>query len=109
MVGGLPYCITQCISRSSLYLPGVVGDERLSVTIQMTSARSINSGSGGPFVVLEFPSAVDPAIVYLETDTDGLYLEEPDQVARYRTLMKHLVMTALRPGETVTRLQQMIE
>lgn len=83
--------------------------ERPTVTIQMTSARSINSGSGGPFVVLEFPDTVDPAIVYLETDTDGLYLEEPDEVARYRTLMKHLVMTALRPGETVTRLRQMIE
>jgi len=83
--------------------------EQPSITIQMTPARRINSGSGGPFVVLDFPDAVDPSIVYLETDTDGLYLEEPDEVARYRTLMKHLVMTALRPGETADRLRQMIE
>lgn len=82
---------------------------RPSVTIQMTSARSIHSGSGGPFVILEFPEAVDPAIVYLETDTDGLYLEEPDEVTRYRTLMKHLVMSALRPSETADHLRQMIE
>ncbi|MEE2044776.1 Scr1 family TA system antitoxin-like transcriptional regulator [Nocardiopsis tropica] len=45
----------------------------------------------------------------MEPDTDGLYLEEPDEVARYRALMKHLVMTALRPGETADRLRQMIE
>ncbi|MGW8528536.1 helix-turn-helix domain-containing protein [Nocardiopsis sp. NPDC055824] len=83
--------------------------ERPSITIQMTQARRLNSGSGGPFVVLDFPDAVDPSIVYLETDTDGLYLEEPDEVARYRALMKHLVMTALRPGETADRLRQMIE
>ena len=83
--------------------------ERPGLTIQMTPAHRLNNGSGGPFVILEFPHAVDPAIVYLETDTDGLYLEEPDEVSRYRTLMKHLVMSALRPGETVDRLRQMIE
>ncbi|WP_306370178.1 helix-turn-helix transcriptional regulator [Nocardiopsis sp. CC223A] len=83
--------------------------ERPNVTVQLTRANRINSGSGGPFVVLEFPEAVDPAIVYLETDTDGIYLEEPDEVARYRTLMKHLVMAALRPGETADYLRQMIE
>ena len=82
---------------------------RPTITIQMTRANQINSGSGGPFVVLEFPNSVDPAIVYLETDTDGLYLEETDEVTRYRTLMKHLVMSALRPSETTDRLRQMIE
>lgn len=83
--------------------------DRPRVTIQMTPARRINSGSSGPFVILEFPNAVDPPIVYLETDTDGLYLEEPDEVTRYRMLMNHLVMSALRPGETVDHLRKMIE
>lgn len=80
--------------------------ERPNVTIQMTQANRLNPGSGGPFVILEFPTAVDPTVVYLETDTDGIYLEEPDEIGRYQNLMNHLRLVALRPGETIERLQQ---
>ncbi|WP_116243788.1 helix-turn-helix transcriptional regulator [Nocardiopsis sp. FIRDI 009] len=83
--------------------------ERPNITLQMTRANQLNAGSGGPFVILEFPEPVDPTIVYLETDTDGIYLEEPDEIARYRNLMNHLRLAALRPGETADHLRQMIE
>jgi transcriptional regulator with XRE-family HTH domain len=83
--------------------------ERPTITLQMTRANQLNAGSGGPFVLLEFPEPVDPTVVYLETDTDGIYLEEPDEIARYRNLMNHLRLAALRPGETIDQLQQMIE
>ena len=34
----------------------------------------------GPFVILDFNSPPDPPMVYLETATDGLYLDEPADV-----------------------------
>ncbi|MEU0492538.1 helix-turn-helix transcriptional regulator [Nocardiopsis sp. NPDC006139] len=77
------------------------------VTIQMVPADRLHSGTGGPFVIMGFPSTVDPDVVYLETDTDGLYLEDPAEVARYRRLFDHLRLTALLPEETLTRLQEM--
>jgi hypothetical protein len=77
-------------------------------TIQMTPAYRLTPGLGGPFVIMDFPEAVDPSVVYLETDTDGLYLEEPDEVARYRHVFGHLRIAALTPDETVERLTAMI-
>lgn len=82
---------------------------RPTITIQMTQSRQLNPGSGGPFVILEFPTTVDPTVVYLETDTDGIYLEEPPEVARYRRLINHLRLSALKPGETIARLQELSE
>ncbi|MBB6174193.1 transcriptional regulator with XRE-family HTH domain [Nocardiopsis mwathae] len=80
--------------------------ERPNVTIQMTRANKLNPGSGGPFVILEFPVDVDPTVVYLETDTDGIYLEDPDEISRYHSLFAHLRLAALRPGETIALLQE---
>lgn len=79
-----------------------------TTTIQMTPAYRLTPGLGGPFVIMDFPEAVDPTIVFLETDTDGLYLEEPDEVARYRNTFGHLRIAALTPDETVARLTEMI-
>jgi hypothetical protein len=40
------------------------------------------TGNKGFFVVLEFPESVDTTLAYWETNTDGIYLKEPDEVAR---------------------------
>ncbi|MFW5420384.1 helix-turn-helix domain-containing protein [Nocardiopsis sp. CNT-189] len=80
-----------------------------TVTIQMTRADQLNAGSAGPFVITEFPNRVDPTVVHLETDTDGLYLEEAEEVARYRRLFNHLRLGALRPGETIARLRELTD
>ncbi|WP_435108855.1 helix-turn-helix domain-containing protein [Nocardiopsis synnemataformans] len=77
-------------------------------TLQMTPANRLTPGMGGPFVLMDFPDAADPSVVYLETDTDGLYLEEPEEVARYRHTFGHLRIAALTPDETVERLQEML-
>ncbi|WDZ94083.1 Scr1 family TA system antitoxin-like transcriptional regulator [Nocardiopsis sp. HUAS JQ3] len=55
------------------------------------------------------PKPVDPTVVYLETDIGEIYLEEPNEIARYRTAISHLRLAALRPGETIARLSQMSE
>ncbi|MDT0332090.1 helix-turn-helix domain-containing protein [Nocardiopsis lambiniae] len=79
---------------------------RPNITVQMTLADRLNPGSGGPFVIMDFPDTIDPTVVYLETATDGIYLEEPDEVARYRNLAEHLRLVALRPGETIDHLRE---
>lgn len=78
---------------------------RPNVTVQMTRADRLNPGSGGSCVVLEFPDPIDPTVVFLETVTDGIYLEEPDEVVRYQNLMDHLRLVALRPAETLDHLR----
>lgn len=46
-----------------------------------------NSGSHAaltaPFMILDFPNPLDPTIVCIETLTDALYLELPEEVERY--------------------------
>jgi transcriptional regulator with XRE-family HTH domain len=81
--------------------------ERPRVTLQMTLADRLHPGTSGPFVIMEFAALEDPTVVYLETDTDGLYHEEPAEVTRYQNLLNHLRLAALRPGETVARLREM--
>jgi transcriptional regulator with XRE-family HTH domain len=55
----------------------------------------------GAFVVLSFPEPGDPDVVYLETDTSSLYLEQPEQIARYGTIFDHLRATALSPRQSL--------
>ncbi|MFW5420382.1 hypothetical protein J0910_27570 [Nocardiopsis sp. CNT-189] len=75
----------------------------------MTSSRRLNPASGGSFVIMDFPEVIDPPVVYLETETDGLYLEDAEEVARYRRLADHLRLAAYRPQETIERLQALID
>ncbi|CAL9548386.1 hypothetical protein SUDANB121_04403 [Nocardiopsis dassonvillei] len=80
--------------------------ERPNITVQMTLADRLNPGSGGPFVIMDFLHPGDPTVVYLETTSDGIYLEGADEVARYRTLAEHLRLVALRPNETLDHLRE---
>jgi len=66
-------------------------------------------GMNGPFVILEFHSATDPPMVYLETATDGLYIEEPSDIERYTLMFNHLVARALGPDESRTMITDLAE
>lgn len=55
----------------------------------------------GTFVLLSFPEPSDPDVVYLETDTSSLYLEEPADIGRYSEVFDHLRATALAPRESI--------
>jgi transcriptional regulator with XRE-family HTH domain len=66
-------------------------------------------GMNGTFVMLKFGSASDPPIVYLETASDGLYLEEPPDIERYRLRFHHLVARALGPDESRTMIAGVAE
>lgn len=55
----------------------------------------------GPFVVLGFPEQADPDVVYIDSDTGGLYLEREAEVDRYSLMFDHLRAVALSPAESV--------
>jgi transcriptional regulator with XRE-family HTH domain len=81
-----------------------------SVTLQILPLRiGAHPGMDGPFVILAFDSPTDPPMVYLETATDGLYLDEPADVERYTLMFNHLVARALGPDESRTMIAGLAE
>jgi transcriptional regulator with XRE-family HTH domain len=59
-----------------------------------------------PFVVLKFPEPLDPDVVYLENQTSALYVEEPNEVARYTLVYDHLAAAALSPKDSLALINQ---
>jgi transcriptional regulator with XRE-family HTH domain len=54
----------------------------------------------GSFIILGFPEAPDPDVVYLESQTGSLFLEKLPEVERYQAMFNHLVAKALDPDES---------
>jgi len=84
--------------------------ERPNITVQVLPfSTGLHAGTGGPFVLLDFPDPIDRPIVYLETRHQGLYLETPKQIADYRDVLSHLQGTALSPAESAAHLDRLID
>jgi transcriptional regulator with XRE-family HTH domain len=81
-----------------------------SLTLQILPfTAGAHPGMNGPFVILGFNSPTDPPMVYLETATDGLYLDEPADIERYTLMFNHLVARALGPEESRTMITGLAE
>jgi Domain of unknown function (DUF5753) len=75
-------------------------------TIQVVPYRAgAHAGAIGAFVILDYPEATDPAMVYVETLAGDIYLEERSDVNRDALAFDRLVASALHPDDSV----QMIE
>ncbi|GHC74983.1 transcriptional regulator [Nocardiopsis terrae] len=82
-----------------------MADNGDGVTIQVVPfSAGIHAGAKGSFVLMDF-AAADP-VVYLEMDQDGLFLEESDEVIRYRNLFNHLVSRSLDVDASVAYLRE---
>jgi hypothetical protein len=57
----------------------------------------------GQFVLLEFLS--HPTVVFVEAMTTGLFLDDPDEVARYRLVAEKLTAVALDKAGSVELLR----
>ena len=68
-----------------------------------------HAGLSGQFVILDFPHATDRSVVYIETPTDGLYLEEEDQLKRYSLLFQHVCASALSVDASIAYLSNLID
>jgi transcriptional regulator with XRE-family HTH domain len=53
-----------------------------------------------PFTMLEFADPADPAVVYIEHLTGSLFVENEDEIRRYRAAFDHLRAEALGTGQS---------
>ncbi len=75
--------------------------ERSHINVQVLRFGSgAHPAMDGSFIVLGFPEAPDPDVIYLESQTGSLYLEKEPEVERYRAMFQHLTASALGPEES---------
>jgi transcriptional regulator with XRE-family HTH domain len=72
-----------------------------NVTLQVIGFHSgAHAAAGGPFTILRFPELDLPDVVYLEQLNSALYLDQPDEVTGYLTVMDKLCVQASDPAAT---------
>ena len=75
--------------------------DRQHISVQVLPFRAgAHPAMDGSFIILGFPEAPDPDVVYLESQTGSLYLEKLPEVDRYQAMFNHLVAKALDPDES---------
>ena len=78
-----------------------------TATIQVLPVSAgLHAGMGGPFVILDYAEP-NEATVFIETDTDGLYLDKPPEIDRYRRIFDRLVSKAMDPDEVPDYLKKL--
>ena len=81
--------------------------DRPHINVQVLPFRAgAHPAMDGSFVILGFPEAPDPDVVYLESQTGSLYLERLPEVDRYQAMFNHLVAKALGPEESISLIAQ---
>jgi transcriptional regulator with XRE-family HTH domain len=63
----------------------------------------------GSFTLMQFPDPADKDVVYLEAETGALYLEKPQDVARYSLMIDYLRAQALGPAESRALIAQLAQ
>ncbi|MFB4318525.1 helix-turn-helix domain-containing protein [Actinomadura sp. 21ATH] len=81
-----------------------------TVTVQVLPfAAGLHPAMDGPFEILGFPESLDLDIVYIESQSGALYLEEREQVGRYNGIFDHLRAKALDPEQSRALIVQKIK
>ena len=79
--------------------------EQPHVTLRVVPlATGAHAGLRGSFVILEF--AEEPALVAVENQSIGLFLEEEVDLASYRLALGTILQTALAPAATIELITQ---
>ena len=74
---------------------------RPTVTIQVLEvAAGAHAGMDGPFTIFGFPAPAERDVVALDSAADALYLEGPEDVARYRRVFELLLPAARSPDDS---------
>jgi transcriptional regulator with XRE-family HTH domain len=75
--------------------------ERPGIQLQVLPfSTGAHAAMAASFVILGFEGP-DPDVVYLDTGTSALFVEETSEVGAYRLMFDHLRASALAPGESV--------
>ncbi|MFC0108671.1 helix-turn-helix domain-containing protein [Kibdelosporangium aridum] len=111
--------IDEAVLRRTVGGPGVMREQLLrlceigtlpNVTIQVIPFEAgAHSSMEGPFLILGFPEQMDPDVVYVDTTTGGVYLEEQADVQRYTLMFDHLRASAASPDDSVHLVSQIAE
>jgi transcriptional regulator with XRE-family HTH domain len=77
--------------------------ELAKVTVQVIPFDiGAHAAVAGAFSILQFPEPEDPDAVYVETPAGELFVEVPDEVARFHTAYDRLQAAALDPGASIS-------
>ncbi|MFW5418887.1 hypothetical protein J0910_19925 [Nocardiopsis sp. CNT-189] len=63
-------------------------------------SQGAHAGLTAPFMFLEFTDPIDPTIVCIETLTDALYLELPEEIQRYTVTFGDIQGAAVSASES---------
>jgi transcriptional regulator with XRE-family HTH domain len=73
--------------------------ERPNINLRVLStAAGANVGLRGPFMILDF--ADEPALVHLENQITGMFLEEEADLAGFRVALQNILSVSLAPAAT---------
>lgn len=82
------------------HLADLAGREVVELRVLPTSLGAHPGSSAPPFLVLTPNGGRQPDMIYVETLTDGVFVDEPDRIARYETTMSELLILALSRSES---------
>jgi transcriptional regulator with XRE-family HTH domain len=68
-----------------------------------------HAAAGGPFTILRFPEPDLPDLVYLEQLDSATYLDSPDQVTQYLSVMNEICVQALPKPATKDMLRALLK
>jgi transcriptional regulator with XRE-family HTH domain len=75
--------------------------DRPAVTVQVLEAGAgAHAGMDGPFTIFGFQAPAERDVVALDSAADALYLEGPEDVARYRRVFELLLPAARSPEDS---------
>jgi transcriptional regulator with XRE-family HTH domain len=75
--------------------------ERPNISVQLLQFHSgAHPAMDGSFTILGFAEALDPDVVYIESQTGSLYLEKEPEVERYQAMFDYLRADAAGPAES---------
>lgn len=83
--------------------------ERPNIDIQvLRDDTGSHAAMDGAFLILDFPDPADLPLVYIETATEDLYLEQPEAIQHYVGVFGHICSSAESPETSVRYLESLI-
>jgi len=80
-----------------------------NVTVQVVPfTAGPHAAAGGPFTILRFPAPDMPDVVYLEQLNSATYIERPQEVVGYLTVMDELGGRAATPAASKDILRRLL-
>jgi transcriptional regulator with XRE-family HTH domain len=81
-----------------------------NVTLQILPfTAGQHAGLSGTFTIFAFPESTDLDVIYIEHSAGALYLDNADQMQRYRGTFDRLRAAALAPNDSNTLIAKMLE